>query len=127
LFAAGVAEDTVASTTHGPAKWSGGGGRLLLGEAFTAEDGAILRGAEGDSGLLATLGAGRPSFDTREVVSVAQGLRGSKNGDALGLAGFAALGLVLELFVVEKQLFPGGKNEVGAAVDAGQYLILKFH
>jgi hypothetical protein len=58
---------------------------------------------------------------------VAQGLRGSKNGDALGLAGFAALGLVLELFVVEKQLFPGGKNEVGAAVDAGQYLILKFH
>jgi hypothetical protein len=127
LFAAGVAEDTVPSTAHGPARWSGGGGGLLLGEAFTAEDGAILRGAEGDSGLLATLGAGRPSFDAREVVGVAQGLRGSENGDPLGFAVLTALGRILELFVVEKQLFPSGENKVGTAVDAGQYLILKFH
>jgi hypothetical protein len=52
---------------------------------------------------------------------------GGENGHALGLTGLAALGLVLELFVEEKELFPGGKNEVGAAVDAGQYLVLKFH
>jgi hypothetical protein len=50
-----------------------------------------------------------------------------KNSHALGLAGFAALGLVLELFVVKKHLFPGGKDKVSAAVDAGQYFILKFH
>jgi hypothetical protein len=24
-------------------------------------------------------------------------------------------------------LFPGGKHKLGAAVDAGQYLVLKFH
>jgi hypothetical protein len=28
---------------------------------------------------------------------------------------------------VEKELFPGSKNEIGPAVDAGQYLVLKFH
>jgi hypothetical protein len=28
---------------------------------------------------------------------------------------------------VEKQLFPGGKDEFDTAVDAGQYLVLKFH
>jgi hypothetical protein len=28
---------------------------------------------------------------------------------------------------VEKLLFPGGKDKLGAAVDAGQYLILKSH
>jgi hypothetical protein len=53
--------------------------------------------------------------------------RGGEYGHALGLAGFTALGLILEPLVVEKQLFPGGKNEVGTAVDAGQYLVLKFH
>jgi hypothetical protein len=61
------------------------------------------------------------------VVRIAQDGRGGEDGYALGLAGPTALGLVLELFVVEKQLFPGGKDKVGAAVDAGQYLILKFH
>jgi hypothetical protein len=58
---------------------------------------------------------------------VAHNLRGGEDGHAPGLAGLTALGLVLKLFVVEKQLFPGGKNEVSAAVDAGQYPILKFH
>ncbi|HZW80428.1 MAG TPA: hypothetical protein VFF50_08155 [Candidatus Deferrimicrobiaceae bacterium] len=52
---------------------------------------------------------------------------GGKDSHALGLAGFAALGLVLELFVVKEHLFPGGKDKVSAAVDAGQYFILKFH
>jgi hypothetical protein len=127
LFAAEVAEDTAASTTHAPASWSGGGGGLLLGEALAAEDGATLRGAKGDGSLLAALRADRPSFDARKVVGVAHGLWGGKNGYALGFASFAALGLVLELFIVKKQLFPGGKNKVRAAVDAGQYLILKFH
>jgi len=47
--------------------------------------------------------------------------------DPLGFAVLTALGRILELFVVEKQLFPSGENKVGTAVDAGQYLILKFH
>jgi hypothetical protein len=105
---------------------SGGGGGLLLREAFAAEDGAVLRGAEGDRSLLATLGTGGSSFDASVVVGIAWS-GGGENGYALGLTGLAALGLVLELFVEEKELFPGGKNEVGTAVDAGQYLVLKFH
>jgi hypothetical protein len=28
---------------------------------------------------------------------------------------------------VEEQLLPGGKHELGAAVDALQYLVLEFH
>jgi hypothetical protein len=63
------------------------------------------------------------------VVSTIVALRagGREDGHALGLAGFAALGFVLELLVVEEQLFARGKNKLGATVDAGQYLVLKFH
>jgi hypothetical protein len=61
------------------------------------------------------------------VLSVARGGRGGEDGYAFGFASLAAFGLVLKLFVVEKQLFPCGEHEVGAAVDAAEYLILKFH
>ena len=99
---------------------------LLLGEAFPAEDRAALSGAEGDSGFLATLGTRSSCFHASVMVGFARA-RVGKNGNAFGLTGFTALGLVLKLFVVEKQLFPGSKNEFSAAIDAGQYLILKFH
>ena len=115
------------SATYGFRTRSGGGSGFLLREAFAAEDGATLGGAERDGGLLAALRTGGSSFDASVMVSVTRRRRGGENGHPLGLAGFAALGLVLELFVVEKQLFPGGKNEVGAAVDAGEYFVLKFH
>ena len=49
---------------------------------------------------------------------VARGGRGCEDGHALGLAVFATLGLVFELLVVEKQLFPGGESKIGTAVDA---------
>src|SRR5258706_9624163 len=108
---------------------SGRSGGFLLREAFAAEHGAALRGAEGDGGLLAALGAGGTSFHASVVVSVfaAPRGRGREYRYAFRLAAFAALGFVLELFVVEKQLFPGGEGKLGAAVDAGQYLVLKFH
>jgi hypothetical protein len=61
------------------------------------------------------------------VVRVAHSLWRREDGYALGLAGFTTLGFVPELFVVEKLLFPGGKDKLVAAVDACQYLILKFH
>jgi hypothetical protein len=54
-------------------------------------------------------------------------VRCGQDSHALRFAAFAAFGLVLELFVVEEHLFPGGKDKVSAAVDAGQYFILKFH
>jgi hypothetical protein len=108
-------------------KRSGSGDISLLREALTAEDGAALCGSEGDGGFLAALGAGGSSFHARKVVRVAHAGRGGKDGDALRLTSLTAFGLVLELFVAEKQLFPGGEDKVSTAVDAGQYLILKFH
>ena len=46
---------------------------------------------------------------------------------ALCLASLAALGLILELFVVEEELLASGENEILAAVNALQGLILKLH
>jgi hypothetical protein len=108
-------------------KRSGGSDASLLRKTFAAEDGASLGGAKWNGRLLATLGAGGASFDPREALAVAQRLRRCEDGHALGLAVLATLGFVFELFVAEKQLFPGGKDEVSSAVDAGQYFILKFH
>ena len=71
---------------------------------------------------------GGASFDAGVVVAFAA-RRGSgvEDGDAFGLAGFAALGFVLELFVVEKELFAGSEHEFTAAIDAGEYFVPKFH
>lgn len=52
---------------------------------------------------------------------------GSQNRNSLGFTGFAALGFVSELLIVEEQLLPGGKDEIRAAVNALQHLILEFH
>jgi hypothetical protein len=49
-----------------------GGGFAFLREAFTAEDGAALGGAEGDGGLFAALGADGAGFYTREMVAIAR-------------------------------------------------------
>ena len=46
---------------------------------------------------------------------------------ALCLASLAALGLILELFVVEEELLASGENEILAAVNTLQALILKLH
>ena len=71
--------------------------------------------------------AGGLSFD----LGVAVGLSGSggrpEDRDPLGLAGFAAFGFVLELFVVKEKLFPGSENEITPTVDTFQHLVLKFH
>ena len=66
-------------------------------------------------------------FHASDVVRVALRWRGGEDGHALRLAVLAALGLVLELLIVEKQLFPGGEGKVGSAIDALEYLVLKFH
>jgi hypothetical protein len=52
---------------------------------------------------------------------------GSEHRDPLRLASLAAFGLVFELLVVKKELFPGGENELIPAVDTLEHLVLKFH
>jgi len=44
----------------------------------------------------------------------------------LALAGFATLGFILEVLVVEEVLFSRRKDEFGAAVGANQHPILKL-
>jgi hypothetical protein len=50
-----------------------------------------------------------------------------ESGNAFRLAILAALGFVLELFVVEEELLAGGEDEIRTAVDALQNLVLEFH
>jgi hypothetical protein len=50
-----------------------------------------------------------------------------RTAGALGLALLAVFGVVLELFIVEKQLLARRKNELGAAVDTLQNTIGEFH
>jgi len=87
-----------------------------------------LRGTEGNRGFLAALRAGGPGLDLGVVITLSRRRRsGSQYGHPFGLTGLAALGLILELFVVKEKLFPGGEDEIGAAIDTLQYLVLKFH
>ena len=53
--------------------------------------------------------------------------RRTEDRDPLCLTGLTAFGLVLELLVVEEQLFSGRENEIGPAVYALEYLVLEFH
>jgi hypothetical protein len=54
-------------------------------------------------------------------------LRKTERLSAFFLALFTALGFILELFVVEKELFAGGKDEFVTAIHALQVSILEFH
>jgi hypothetical protein len=102
--------------------------RLPLCKTLAAEDGTALSGAEGNGGFLATLGADGVRFHPAKVITHLPWSRsGIEHSHALGFAGFATLRFVPELFVVEEELFSGGKDELSAAIDALQYLVLKFH
>jgi hypothetical protein len=58
---------------------------------------------------------------------VAAILRQSQCLGAFTLAVLAAFGFVLELFIVEEELFTSGENEVGAAVHTLENLVLEVH
>jgi hypothetical protein len=69
-----------------------------------------------------THGAGLDSGETRMPYG-----RRSQNGYAFCFAGFAALGFVGELLIVEEHLLPGREQEIHSAVRARQHLIPEFH
>jgi len=104
---------------------SGGSGLLsLLLEALAAEDRPSLCRLEGNGGLLAALRTGSAGF---RFVGYLSGRRRAQYGNSLRLTHLAAFRFVLELLVVEKQLFACSKNKIGSAVDTLQYLVLEFH
>jgi len=70
-------------------------------EALAAKHRPALRRPEGDGGFLAAMRAGRAGLNL--LVAVCR--RRANRSCALCLAGFAALGFVLELFVVKEELF----------------------
>jgi len=86
-------------------------------EARPAQHRPALRGLEGNGRRLAALRAVRPGFRAHPRVPVG----------ALRLALFAVLGVVPELFVVEEHLLARGEHKLGAAIDALQNSVRKFH
>jgi len=95
----------------------------FLLKALPAEHWPPLRGAKWHGCLFPTLRAGSPRLDLGVALSRCR----SQYRDALTLAGLAALGFVLELLVVEKELFTGGKDEIRTAIYALEYFVLELH
>lgn len=102
---------------------SGGSRSSALLEALTAKHRSPLRRFEGHSGFLAALRAVRPGLS----FCIVAGSCNSQRRSTLRFTILATFGFVLKLLVVEKQLFPSGKDEVRAAVHALQHLVLEFH
>ena len=96
-------------------------GLALVLKALATENRASLGRLEGDGGLDAALGAVRAGFGARDARGGWPGAVTHGGGPgAARLAGLAALGVVLELLVEEKELFAGGKDELPATVNACQ-------
>jgi len=87
-------------------------------ETLTAEDRTALRGLEGHRGFAAALGAQSGGFGLA--------LSTARPSLALVLTGLAALGLVLEILVVEEVLFSRREYEFCSAVYALEAAILEL-
>ena len=98
-------------------------GRAALLEAFAAEHRTSLCWLEGDGGFLAAMRAVRARL---HLLIAIYGSRANRS-DALGFARLATFGLVLELLVVEKELFAGSEEKLRAAIDALEQPVLEFH
>src|SRR5271165_1199268 len=91
-------------------------------ETFAAKDGPALRGAEGHGGFLAALRTAGLGFR-----AYGRGSAASATFGALGLAGLAALGLILKTFIGEEHLLSAGKDKLGATLRTLQDPIVVFH
>lgn len=90
---------------------------LLLLKAGAAKDWSALCGLKWDSCFHAALGTRGPGLRTYAL----------RAASALCFALFTVLGVVFELFVVEKHLLAGSEDKLGAAVYALQDSIREFH
>ena len=87
---------------------SGAGDVPLLLKAFTAQHRTPLAGTKWDRRLFTTMRTIRPGFRLHIRLPV----RSSQYRDSLALAVLATFGFILELLVMEEQLFPGSKNKI---------------
>jgi hypothetical protein len=101
-----------------------GCGRFALLEAFAAKHRTALRWLERDSCFPLAAGADGLGFYPLVVAAI---LRQSQCLGAFTLAVLAAFRFVLELFVVEEELFTSGENEVGATIHTLENFVLEVH
>lgn len=92
-------------------------------ETLAAENRATLRRSERNRSFLATARTYSASFHLRWC----RRLRHPGCLPPLCLATLATFRLILELLVMEKQLFPCRENEIFTAVNALDNLVLEFH
>ena len=93
-------------------------------KAFPAIDRTALRGFERNSCFPLAARADGLGFNTLVVAST---LRQPEGLGTFGFAAFAPFGFVLKLFIVEKQLLASSEDEVGAAIDTLENLVLELH
>jgi hypothetical protein len=99
-------------------------GSLALLETLPAINRAALCRLKRDRCLPLTAGTDGLGF---YALIIPPTLRQAKRLGALAFAILAAFWFVLELFIVEEQLFTGSEDEVSAAVHALQNLVLELH
>ena len=96
-------------------------------EARAAKDGPTLRRVEGHGGLLTALRAVDRDLDALAHAGRLRG-RDGREPFVLGLlAWLAALGLVLQTFVMEKDLLTRSPDEFFAAINAAYRAVLEFN
>ena len=100
----------------------GGDGPFQL-EALTAEHGPALRGFERHGGFDAALRTVRSGLGAGQVYASGTGPGTLRASRAFGFAGFTALGIVLEGFVEEENLFAGGEKELSPTLSADEHFI----
>lgn len=92
----------------------------LVLEALAAEDRPSLRGFEGNGGLDPAIRADGAGLGARDSGSGRAASGTHRRTGAPGLAGLAPFGVVLKLFVEEKELFAGSEDELSTAICASQ-------
>jgi len=98
--------------------WLSACGSAVLLKTGAAQDRSALRRAKRYGRIYATGGADRPRLGPNAAPA---SLR------ALGLAGFAAFGVVVELPFMEEELLSSGKDKFVSTIGALQCSIAKFH
>ena len=98
-----------------------------LSEAIATEYRPALSWTEGYRGLFAALRTDAVRLNFRMPLKILTRRCGPEHRHPFRFAGFAAFRLVTELFIVKKQLFARGEDEVCAAVNTLQHPVLEFH
>ena len=98
--------------------------RFPAQETLPAIDGTTLGRFEGNRGITAALRARGHGFGLGESPAATAASAGGTL--TLGLTGLAALGLVLEILVVEEMLFSRCEDEIRSAIDAFEDAVLEI-